>query len=769
MSRTGAESSGSEILAPPVIAAGSRNLPALPGVAATTPTSDSSGPEILHDGFNQTWLVNGLRRRWMLALLMGLLVGGLLGGVMLWAFPETSRITALLEVKNNSNDPLADNKSQGVNPILAEREAMSHLALLKSPLVLDAALQRPEIAQLDAVQAYGPDAILWLTDELKVSFPGDGEILEVRYEGDEDSGEMIKLIDAIVRAYKDKVLLQDRLLRVGTRDDLEQVLQAKKAQLKTVLEEFKERSNSIGAMQEEVEIPTLRTEITFLQNKIEEVKKELVDIEVMKQLAVQSARSPAALEQQLQLELEKDPAIANYKQSLFTLDQEIQMRSALGKQRESAVLKQLIARRDQTQAMMEQTRAVAQKEIRDRLAKIPNEGLRQTIIEHKIRFDSAQASLKDFEEKLKTAQDKLAKLGVRDPQLEMLENDITSQQLIVADLEQRIGEFRIAQQASDLKLAQGQDSDFEKVRVVQNATAQDGVNTVERILLATVGGLTGLALTCYCVALVEFRHRRLNGPGEVDEGLGVRVLAVMPAASPKALVSRGLIATQAAESIDNVRSALLQDSKSRRHQVLLVTSPESMEGATTVAVSLAMSLARAGRRTLIVDGDLRSPTLHKFFGLPLEDGLSEVLRTQTELSDAIRHTPHDGLHFLSAGVCDFEAVRLLATEQPQAIIEKLRDQFDFVVIDCPPILSVSDSSSIGQFADGAILAVLRDQSSIPNIHQAVEKLRLLGVKLLGAVVGGVAMKPDRRVLRLHQASLQRQAQLPAAQPVAAEA
>ena len=120
------------------------------------------------------------------------------------------------------------------------------------------------------------------------------------------------------------------------------------------------------------------------------------------------------------------------------------------------------------------------------------------------------------------------------------------------------------------------------------------------------------------------------------------MLGVLPPTSLKAISGNSLTATQVAEAIDNVRATIMHDSTSRPRQVVMVTSPATMEGCTTVAASLALSLARAGRRTLLIDGDLRSPSLHKLFGMPLEDGLSEVLRAEIDLSDAIHPTTTRG-------------------------------------------------------------------------------------------------------------------------------
>ncbi|MCG8449311.1 MAG: CpsD/CapB family tyrosine-protein kinase [Pirellulales bacterium] len=194
----------------------------------------------------------------------------------------------------------------------------------------------------------------------------------------------------------------------------------------------------------------------------------------------------------------------------------------------------------------------------------------------------------------------------------------------------------------------------------------------------------------------------------------------------------------------------MHDSTSRGRQVVLITSPGTLEGTTTVASHLALSLTRAGRRTLLVDGDLREPAIHKLFGMPAEDGLSEVLRSEIDVSDAVRPTNTEGLWLLPAGTCDMDAIHGLATDQLQPIFEKLREEFDFVVIDAPPVLGLADTLSIGQHVDGVILTTLRDHSEIRKVHQAAELLRSLGIRLLGSVVNGVPLKADRRIARLHR-------------------
>jgi capsular exopolysaccharide synthesis family protein len=277
----------------------------------------------------------------------------------------------------------------------------------------------------------------------------------------------------------------------------------------------------------------------------------------------------------------------------------------------------------------------------------------------------------------------------------------------------------------------------------------ENINTAQHYAIATMGGATAFALACFCIGYLEFRHRRLNGPEEVDEGLGIRVVGTLPALNArKALDPNHPVVAQLTESIDGVRTILMHDSTSKRRQVVLVTSGATMEGRTTVASQLAASLARAGRRTLLIDGDLRRPALHALFDVPLEDGLCEVLRAEVDVDDVIRPTHAEGLWLLTAGYCDIDAIHALATEQMQPVFDKLRNEYDFVIIDGAPVLGMSDALIFGQYSDGAILSVRRDHSQMPKINQAAELLRGVGIRIIGAVVNGVPTKADDRIIQL---------------------
>jgi capsular exopolysaccharide synthesis family protein len=712
------------------------------------------GPEILHSGFDQNWLYHCLRRRWLLALLMGLLVGAATAGLLLWLFPESSSIVAYLRVKSKPPQTVFFDQQQRLTPKDFEIFQQTQLTLLKSQFVLQSALSRPAISQLDAVVKEEPDPVLWLYEELRVSFPGEGEILEVRYDGEEDPEEMKKVVDAVIAAYEREVLHAERIKSNETRSNLGKLHNEVVRKLQDKFDKYSTLAEQYGGQESptaENDIRVLMSDLNLLQRQLSDAKVEQVDLEVMKSLALQQARSISALETAVQLELADDPMMGRYQEQQFMIDVQIADLEQTSKRGNSPQLKQLRQMRMKTGQDLQQYRLKAAREIRDRLKQAPDDFLSQTMTEYTLRKQASDSKIAELGKERENKLDQLKRRGAHSPLLEMLTQEIEQQK----EVEQNIA---IRLQSWDIEA----DTSQQRIQVMYSATSSENINEVQRYSIAGVGGLAALCLTCYGIALMEFGRRRLNGPDQVDEGLGIRVLGSLPSVSSRKAMSPGsAVSAQLSESIDNVRTTLMHDSTSKRRQVILVSSPVTMEGSTTVASHLALSFTRAGRRTLLVDGDIREPSLHKLFGMPLKDGLCEVLRSESDVADAIRATNTEGLWLLTAGECDMDAVHALATDQPQPIVEKLREEFDFIIIDGAPVLGLSDTLSVGQYVDGAILTVLRDQSEIRKVYQAAELLKSLGIRLIGAVVNGVPIKSDRRVTQLHRAAAKQTKKLPA--------
>jgi capsular exopolysaccharide synthesis family protein len=171
-------------------------------------------------------------------------------------------------------------------------------------------------------------------------------------------------------------------------------------------------------------------------------------------------------------------------------------------------------------------------------------------------------------------------------------------------------------------------------------------------------------------------------------------------------------------------------------RVVMVTSALAGEGKTSLCSHLALSLARAGFRTLLIDGDLRRPMLHRLLGTKLSPGLNEVLRGQAEPPDVLQRTRVDNLALIPAGEWDTQTIEALAQGRFADCLAGVRQQYDFIVVDSSPILPVVDPLLLGQHVDAAILSVLRDVSRLPSVYAAYERTAAFGIRVLGAVASG---------------------------------
>jgi capsular exopolysaccharide synthesis family protein len=192
------------------------------------------------------------------------------------------------------------------------------------------------------------------------------------------------------------------------------------------------------------------------------------------------------------------------------------------------------------------------------------------------------------------------------------------------------------------------------------------------------------------------------------------------------------------QSLDHLRVVLCDRRDDRGRRVLLITSACGGEGKTTLAAQLAERCVNAGLGTLLVDADLRNPSLGRMFDRATGRGLADILRGEATAEEAITVIEDaGGLHFLPAGADRDDPGRLLRGDRLGRFLARARESFDVVIVDAPPVLPVPDALTIGRWVDGVVLAVRSDASRFPLVEQADQKLSAMGVPVLGAVVNGV--------------------------------
>jgi receptor protein-tyrosine kinase len=171
---------------------------------------------------------------------------------------------------------------------------------------------------------------------------------------------------------------------------------------------------------------------------------------------------------------------------------------------------------------------------------------------------------------------------------------------------------------------------------------------------------------------------------------------------------------------------------------VLITSACGSEGKTTLAAQLAERCVNAGLLTLLIDADLRNPTLSRMLDADEQVGLVNVLRGDVAPEDALIVVEDaGGFHFLPAGAPRVDPSRLLHGDALGQLLAQARESFDMIIVDAPPVLPVPDALTIGRWTDGAVLAVRYDSSRFSLVEQANRRLAHVGVPVLGAVVNGI--------------------------------
>jgi succinoglycan biosynthesis transport protein ExoP len=704
-----------------------------PALAIPAPTLVTS-QDVLRGGMDANTLLHALRRRWLLASCVGLVLAILTSALLWYNFPASSSATAVFQISSQQESIFSDINKQ--SPQSYEILKKSQLSVLRFPFVLRAAVRKPGVSSLSALAGEIPEE--WLMERLEVSYPQQGEYLTISLSGDEPTGDLVHLVDAVAKAYEDEVVFKERTLKAGTKDLLNRSLEditkkiADKWELYISIAKDSDRPQ---AQTGDPQTTILMNEVNNLNKKRAEMEARLLEMQTQFTLLKGRLTGPGMIEMMVEEKLAVDAYYQSLLQRLSMAQGSFSSASSTGKQgRAAAGLQKQVA---ELQNQVENHRALVQRQIEYDKQTQPNTLLSQTTKEFQTMFGALRMQYAGVTNSLKERMEALKKRTEKSVELDTLGQEIEQLQQIANDMSVKAQSMAIEANAPP------------QIEKVQNAVASGGSSKAQQIAISSIGGTAAFALGCVLVGYLEFRSRRLNGPEEVNEGLGIRVIGTLPSLSSRyALDPSHPIVAQLTESIDGVRTILMHDSTSKRRQVVLITSAATMEGRTTVASQLAASLARAGRRTLLVDGDLRRPALHALFDVPLEDGLCEVLRAEVDVDDVIRPTHAEGLWLLTAGYCDIDAIHALATEQMQPVFDKLRTEYDFVIIDGAPVVGMSDALIFGQYSDGAVLSVRRDHSQMPKINHAAELLRDVGIRIIGAVVNGVPAKADDRIMQL---------------------
>jgi succinoglycan biosynthesis transport protein ExoP len=700
------------------------------GTSLANPVNSIFGGPSDEDGFSVGAFMHSLRRRWLVATGLGLILAAIVAAVLWLLVPVYFEAETLLRARRSQPALLGNYRIESDKEFEVYKQ--TQVSLIKSRLVLDAALGKPGVNRLSIVQ-HEDDPLEWLQRELVVKFMRDSEILRIslRSRNAEEAEDMVK---AVQEAYMDEIVFNERKEALVRSDIL-------KRSYRQNMTSIKEKAEELMRLQEEVGTSDSRlaqlneefalSELASLRRNLDQ-KRALLD-QVKRQLTVAAASQnglpyvpPDAL---IENELLRDRQYAEAKQTINLLEDQLAYYATPGQQNSGTVERlrsDLAFAKSSLQRLRKDIAPGAVERLR-LMSGLDGADEQRTIGSLSTEMRELMRQITNDENEYREKEEAVRTMGGRSAELITRQEELNGLQETTNRLRQEIDTVELNLQREP------------RIQVVQPPSVANFGKITFKIALVTVSAIALFVGVFAAFTMWDYQAKRLNSQKQLSAG-GIRVLGSLPRLNQKSL---GLGAKRQRElvghledSIGGIRSAIMFQRTEDPIRIVMVTSPLGGEGKSTVASQLAISFARAGRNTLLVDGDTRNPTQGQVFGLSSHAGLSEVMRNEVALDAVIQSTEQEQLSVLPAGSHDESSSRAISV----AALERLgeTEQFDYIVIDAGPVLTGPEALLLGQYADAAVLAVRQDVSKMPKILEACDRLRSVGVRIAGAVVNGVA-------------------------------
>lgn len=688
---------------------------------------------------DQKAILASVRRRWFPALSLGTIAAICAAGITWLVIPLTYTAYAELHIKQTQETLLSSHHSGDRFEVYRQTQSK----MVKSPFVLNAAMRDQELARLSLLKDE-PHPLDWLEQSLSVSNPAT-EFLRVSMTGQEPK-ELAKIVNAVTQAYLQEVANTESIQRQNRARDLDKAHQDLDEALKAKMRQFRRLATNLQsgdsiALQEKQK---MMFELTgMLRKQHATMKYELMvdkskfEAESAKANPDEELKAPNAL---IEMHLAADPAVqqaeAEVQKKRDYLDKLVGATGGKDKPNADKPNPRLAKYRQELEAAeanLEHVKAKQRPLIVERWRTEVQSKTDATLAQlgDKVKFTTAM--LQELEKELANNQTEQSTTSSWTIEIESLREEIDN----VKKIDQKISE-----ESTKLRV----EADVEpRVKLYRPADTPHRPDYEKKLRVVGMAAFGSLGLVFAGIVWFDLRARRISTLDEVASGLRLPILGSLPSvprrlgggrprnSSAKADVWQGSLM----ESVDSARVMLLRRAELEKAKVAMIVSAMMSEGKTTLSCHLATSLARAGYRTLLIDTDIRRPTVHRVFDVPCEPGMCEILRKEVQLEQAVVPTMQEGLFVVPAGRLSPEALRELAQDALNPIMAKLREEYDFLIIDSSPILPVTDSLLVSQYVDGAIFSIRRDVSQYPKVATACQRLAMIGIPLWGAVVIGL--------------------------------
>ncbi|MEY0319839.1 polysaccharide biosynthesis tyrosine autokinase [Providencia stuartii] len=359
------------------------------------------------------------------------------------------------------------------------------------------------------------------------------------------------------------------------------------------------------------------------------------------------------------------------------------------------------------------------------------------------RNHPAYQSLLDKRQKLLREKEKISKniqkLPNTQQQIVRLTRDVESEQAIYNQL--------VAKQQELSVLNSGITAD---VRIIDSAESQPNAVAPKKSLILVLATILGFIVGCAYVIAREFFNNKIKGTEDID-ALGVNVYATIPFSNyEKKLIAAGNQrplalenpADTAVEAIRSLRTSVYFSVMNQGNNLVMISSASPGVGKSFVTSNMAVVLANAGKKVLLIDTDLRKGRIHKAFGLNNKAGLSEYLAQQDITQPVIHRGVIENLDVICRGKNVTHSSELLMGERFKHLLDTVKGQYDIVVIDTAPILAITDSAIIGKYVGTSLLIAYYGVNTVKDIELSLKRFKQNDIEITGVILNGIDAKSD---------------------------
>jgi capsular exopolysaccharide synthesis family protein len=669
-------------------------------------------------------------RWWHVTLPVALTCAAIAAGT-IWLLSEPKfRAAAWLEMRETPEHIAYPRQDE------ARRYVQNQIELMRSSLVVGPVLSDPEIAEMADLREQD-DPVLWLSRNLRVVSLGESEIFELSFDSPHPE-DAARIVNAVVKSFLNLRNEQDGARNQKLLQLLDDELRLRAQEVARMREVVRTLSKQILGRDPFTGAPS--GEVVLLNHPLEGLLNQLSATEVeckileMQLSAYDTATAQAGEELPVAIidsAVEKHPSVQEIK-ALLTNKQGMLERVAQASAHgvNDPAYKRVESEVAQLQKTLERTRIsmrpIVQQEMISIAAMKRGDELSQLQNSLEAKRVAKTALQEQYDNRVKTS----SQSSSQSLDLEFARAELAR--------EERVYEL-IAQRALALRTESRAPARVSLVKSATTPAVPFETYPLKKMLMA--------AAMCFVApfalaVLWERFVRRIANADQLDQ----HSLTVVGEVSrlPVARLSKahdGSIDHDLSlfeESVDSLRTCLILGEDHADIRVIAVASAVSGEGKTSVAAQLAVSIARAtGEATLVIDADLRSPSIHRVFQIEGSPGLADVLEGKCDVRDAIHKDWSEFVHAMPAGRAGMTPHALINSPRFKSALDQLREEYRYVIIDTPPVLLASEALVIAKEADGTLLCTMRDHSRESQVQAACERLRAVGARNLGAVLSGI--------------------------------